>query len=510
MSFWTKVRDTVENATLGAADYVTGGAASVLGGLRSKSAQNSTLGHVVDIGGKIYGTYNLANAAYNAANAGNWGTAISKGAGALTTGAGAAAQAMGAPQAQYQGGGLNGVGTPGMAGNSTLSNLINAGIAYAGANSVAPPPGPYGGSYTPPNLSGIANTTTNAINSLQNPLGAYTGQINNQLQTGVPQLQQIGQNAIGQIPGITSAYQNAGNYANAGANFAANNAQGLATAGQQVWNTALDPQQALYNRTLNQITQQDNAQQAARGLTMSPVGQELSNQATSNFNIDWQNQQLQRQLSGLQGLGSAYGNATNMGIAGSNLMNSAANNAGLAASAPLQIGSAATQAPLGLLNSAYPLLNSGNVANAAQAGLGMQYMGVGQSGAGLGLNAALAQAPYAANGLNSLGQLGSQAVNGGANGIANALQGIGNSGASTYYDPNANYYSNPYSWNSPSSTSGFGNNAPYSWNAPTSTSLGSSFSDQLNGSYIPSTPAGLNPVNTYFGGNSGYSNFGSY
>lgn len=391
--------------------------------------------------------------------------------------------------------------------NQPLYNQIGQlGSSYAAANAVAPPPGPYGGSYTPPNLSGIANTTTNATNSLQNPLGAYTGQINNQLQTGIPQLQQIGQNAIGQIPGITGAYQNASNYANAGANFAANNAQGLATAGQQVWNTALDPQQALYNRTLNQITQQDNAQQAARGLTMSPVGQELSNQATSNFNIDWQNQQLQRQLSGLQGLGSAYGNATNMGIAGSNLMNSAANNAGLAASAPLQIGSAATQAPLGLLNSAYPLLNAGNAANAAQAGLGMQYMGLGQSGAGLGLNAAFGQAPYAANGLNSLGQLGSQV----GNGVANSLSGIGNSGASTYYDPNANYYSNPYSWNSPSSTSGFGNNAPYSWNAPTSTSLGSSFSDQLNGSYIPSTPAGLDPVNTYFGGNSGYSNFGSY
>ena len=391
--------------------------------------------------------------------------------------------------------------------NQPLYNQIGRlGSAYLASNAVAPPPGPYGGSYTPPNLSGIANTTTNAINSLSNPLGAYTGQINNLLQTGVPQLQQIGQNAIAQIPGITGAYQNASNYANAGANFAANNAQGLATAGQQVWNTALDPQQALYNRTLNQITQQDNAQQAARGLTMSPVGQELSNQATSNFNIDWQNQQLQRQLSGLQGLGSAYGGATNMGIAGSNLMNSAANNAGLAASAPLQIGSAATQAPLGLLNSAYPILNAGNAANAAQAGLGMQYMGVGQSGAGLGLNAAFGQAPYAANGLNSLGQLGSQV----GNGIANALQGIGNSGASTYYDPNANYYSSPYSWNSPSNTSGFGINTPTNWNAPTSSSLGSSFSDQMNGSYIPSTPAGLDPTNVYFGGNNGYSNFGGY
>ena len=391
--------------------------------------------------------------------------------------------------------------------NQPLYNQIGQlGSSYAAANAVAPPPGPYGGSYTPPNLSGIANTTTNAINSLSNPLGAYTGQINNLLQTGIPQLQQIGQNVIAQLPGITGAYQNAGNYASNQAGLAASNAQGLTAAGQQVWNTALDPQKALYNRTLNQITQQDNAQQAARGIGMSPIGQELSNQAVSNFNIDWQNQQLQRQLAGLQGLGSAYGGATNMGVAGSNLMNSAAQNAYLGAAMPMQLGNAALQAPLGLLNSAYPLLNAGNVANAAQAGLGMQYMGLGQSGAGLGLNAAFGQAPYAANGLNSLGQLGSQV----GNGIANTLQGIGNSGASTYYDPNANYYSSPYSWNSPSNTSGFGINTPTNWNAPTSSSLGSSFSDQMNGSYIPSTPAGLDPVNTYFGGNSGYSNFGSY
>ena len=236
---------------------------------------------------------------------------------------------------------------------------------------------------------------------------------------------------------------------------------------------------------------------------MSPVGQELSNQATSNFNIDWQNQQLQRQLSGLQGLGSAYGNATNMGIAGSNLMNSAANNAGLAASAPLQLGNAALQAPLGLLNSAYPLLNSGNVANAAQAELGMQYMGVGQSGAGLGLNAAFGQAPYAANGLNSLGRLGSKV----GNGSANALSGIG---SNLPYTPPSNYMGDLSNYYASTGMTGIGNNAPYTWNAPTSTSLGSSFSDQMNGSYMPSSLSSFNPVNTYFGGNSGYSNFGSY
>ena len=78
-------------------------------------------------------------------------------------------------------------------------------------------------------------------------------------------------------------------------------------AGNQLYQTALDPQNALYGRTEQRLTDQVRAGQAARGLGNSPVGAAEENQAMSNFNIDWQNQQLSRQLQGVQGFGQASG-----------------------------------------------------------------------------------------------------------------------------------------------------------------------------------------------------------
>ncbi len=81
--------------------------------------------------------------------------------------------------------------------------------------------------------------------------------------------------------------------------------------GNQVMQTAFDPQQALYNQQFQLQQQQALANQSSRGLGMSGVGAELSNQADQNFNINWQNQQLSRQIAGL----GAY-DTNNQSIAG--------------------------------------------------------------------------------------------------------------------------------------------------------------------------------------------------
>jgi hypothetical protein len=85
--------------------------------------------------------------------------------------------------------------------------------------------------------------------------------------------------------------------------------QGMGMAGPagQVLATGFDPQQALYARTAQQLQDQMRASSAARGVAMSPFGAGLENQAMSNFNIDWQNAQLQRQLQALAGYGGALG-----------------------------------------------------------------------------------------------------------------------------------------------------------------------------------------------------------
>lgn len=102
----------------------------------------------------------------------------------------------------------------------------------------------------------------------------------------------------------TIASQQGNQYGDA-ANRASGQQQSLYGAGNQVYQTALDPQNALYGRTQQQLQDQVRAGQAARGLGNSAVGAAEENQAMSNFNIDWQNQQLARQAQGLQAMGQA-------------------------------------------------------------------------------------------------------------------------------------------------------------------------------------------------------------
>lgn len=116
-----------------------------------------------------------------------------------------------------------------------------------------------------------------------------------------------------------------------GAQGGANVASGLGMAGavnqfqqgqslypyaQQVIQTGFDPQNALYNRTAQQLQDQVRTGESARGISMSPYGAGLENQAMSNFNIDWQNNQLQRQ--------------TQAGQAGSSMINAGSQIAGQA------------------------------------------------------------------------------------------------------------------------------------------------------------------------------------
>jgi hypothetical protein len=85
---------------------------------------------------------------------------------------------------------------------------------------------------------------------------------------------------------------------------------------QDIWQQAADPQNALYNRTVQQTQEQQRAALEARGIDMTPYGAGVEGQALSNFNIDWQNNLLQRMLAGGQGVGQMQGAAAQMGQAG--------------------------------------------------------------------------------------------------------------------------------------------------------------------------------------------------
>jgi hypothetical protein len=78
------------------------------------------------------------------------------------------------------------------------------------------------------------------------------------------------------------------------------------------------------------VQDQQRAGQAARGISMSPYGAGLEGDATRNFNIDWQNQQLKRATDAagaMEGLGNTAGTlgstAFNLGSGASDLAASA-------------------------------------------------------------------------------------------------------------------------------------------------------------------------------------------
>jgi hypothetical protein len=129
-------------------------------------------------------------------------------------------------------------------------------------------------------------------------------------------------NTIGQGNPFQQSSQAWGN--TAGAEAAG---QGTAAIGQganmynasnAVLNTAFDPQQQLYNRMFQQNQDQTNASQAQRGITMSPYGAGAAAESNKNFNIDWQNNQLQRQTQGLQSAGQGNTTGANLGSTGVN------------------------------------------------------------------------------------------------------------------------------------------------------------------------------------------------
>ncbi len=110
-----------------------------------------------------------------------------------------------------------------------------------------------------------------------------------------------------------------------------NSGQSMLPYASSILNTGFDPQNDLYARTLQQVTDQSRAGQAARGIATSPYGAGVENKALSDFNIDWQNTQLNRQNTAAQGAGyltNSAGNAINLGqnvgTQGINTLNAAA------------------------------------------------------------------------------------------------------------------------------------------------------------------------------------------
>ena len=149
--------------------------------------------------------------------------------------------------------------------------------------------------------------------------GAYTGiqsiNNNNAYQQNQPAYQTI--EAMGLNDPYAQGNQTAANaagvqYGNVGTQGAAGSTA-LNAAALQTLNTATDPQNALYNRTKAQVTDAANVANAMNGLSGSPFGAGVADAVNQNFNINWQNNQLQRDATGMAAAGTAMTTAQNVG-----------------------------------------------------------------------------------------------------------------------------------------------------------------------------------------------------
>lgn len=207
-----------------------------------------------------------------------------------------------------------------------------------------------------PQLSTIANNVisnpyyTQAMQGAQAASSAATGQVAPQQLQSAQDLAALstqagaaGQQAYGTaMAGGINAYNTANSYIPATSNPEL-------IAGLQTLQTGFDPQNALYNQQQQQNLDQQNAIQSMNGTAGSPYGAGLTSQSNQNFNINWQQQQLARQIAALGAFDSAAstsaGNVANLTNTATGALNNGINTGTGALNAGINTeGSAATTA----------------------------------------------------------------------------------------------------------------------------------------------------------------------
>lgn len=122
-----------------------------------------------------------------------------------------------------------------------------------------------------------------------------------------------------------SAYGTGTVVPNAQAGAGALQGAGQAAAGYapQALAQGFDPQNALYNRGYQQTIDQQNAINSMSGVSNSPYGAGVTGQAGQNFNLGWDQQQLQNQATAANTANQLTG-AASTGLTGANSLGNAA------------------------------------------------------------------------------------------------------------------------------------------------------------------------------------------
>lgn len=118
--------------------------------------------------------------------------------------------------------------------------------------------------------------------------------------------------SFGNIPfyGINQAQGNAFNSINNSTASTAGQGQNLANQATSAYQAGQDPQNALFAKQFQQQQDQQNATNAMNGVAGTPYGAALTTQGNQNFDLNWQNQQLQRENTAANTASTLLGSGT--------------------------------------------------------------------------------------------------------------------------------------------------------------------------------------------------------
>jgi hypothetical protein len=282
-----------------------------------------------------------------------------------------------------------------------------------------------------PTIQGMYNAANNitGLGGQTVDLGNQNVSLANQLTPSVASI--LGNTGTSQVGNNINTWLNT--YAPQDFNQAQATGVNLSNMGSNVLNTAFDPQSALFNQLQNQVTQQTQAANAAAGLGGSAYGASNTANTLGNFDINWQNQQLQRQLAGLQGAGSAYSTAQSLLPATAQAFGNASGVAQQDIGAPVLQAGQVAQGVSNLLGQGADLYGTG--ANLYGTGANLYNSATNQFASDIGqwyaaqqapLQAAAAQASALGTADQTLNQLAGQPYNIQATQSQNALQTLAN------------------------------------------------------------------------------------
>jgi len=168
------------------------------------------------------------------------------------------------------------------------------------------------GNVSAPNQRSV--DTQSVFGDIGNAIGAQGATYSGLGASVLPQAQQTTSNLVNN-PFSGQAIQGAQTGANMGTSGATTNfntGMSLVPYAQQIFQTGMDPQNALYEQTLQKVRDQSNVNNAQAGVATTPYGAGLTTQATTNFNIDWLNNELARQTQAAQAGGALDTTASNL------------------------------------------------------------------------------------------------------------------------------------------------------------------------------------------------------